>query len=62
VAGASSPVLSTGYETKQNWEKHEGSLLFAFSDAGSTPAASTIIYLPKACISDVGFVNLSDRQ
>ena len=42
MAGASSPVLSTGYETNQNWEKHEGSLLSAFSDAGSTPAASTI--------------------
>ena len=26
-----------------NWKKHEGSLLEALSDAGSTPAASTII-------------------
>jgi hypothetical protein len=25
-----------------NWKKHEGSLLKVFSDAGSTPAASTI--------------------
>jgi len=25
-----------------NWKKHEGSLLEALSDAGSTPAASTI--------------------
>jgi len=24
-----------------NWKKHEGSLLKVFSDAGSTPAAST---------------------
>ena len=42
VAGASSPVPSTGYETKANVEKHECSLLKVVSDAGSTPAASTI--------------------
>jgi len=41
VAGSSSPVLKAGYETKMNVEKHESSLLEVFSDAGSTPAAST---------------------
>ena len=30
-----------------NWKKHEGSLLEALSDAGSTPAASTIFSPPK---------------
>ena len=28
-----------------NWKKHEGSLLKALSDAGSTPAASTKVML-----------------
>jgi len=42
VAGSSSPVLRAGYETKTNAEKHERSLLKVVSDAGSTPAASTI--------------------
>ncbi len=42
VAISSSPVLRVGYETKTNAEKHERSLLEVFSDAGSTPAASTI--------------------
>jgi len=42
VAVASSPVLSSGDETKRNREKHECSLLKVVSDAGSTPAASTI--------------------
>jgi len=30
-----------------NWKKHEGSLLKVFSDAGSTPAASTIYKILK---------------
>jgi len=42
VAATSSPVLSGGYETKMTREKHECSLSKVFSDAGSTPAASTI--------------------
>ena len=42
VVAASSSVLSIDDETKMNWKKHEGSLLEVFSDAGSTPAASTI--------------------
>jgi hypothetical protein len=35
-------VLSAGGETKRNRAKHEHSWLTAISDAGSTPAASTI--------------------
>ena len=42
VVAVSSPVLSVDDETKWNAEKHERSLLKAVSDAGSTPAASTI--------------------
>jgi hypothetical protein len=42
VVAASSPVLSVDDETKRNVEKHECSLLKVVSDAGSTPAASTI--------------------
>jgi len=42
VVAASSSVLSVDDETKMNRKKHEGSLLEVFSDAGSTPAASTI--------------------
>ena len=42
VVAASSPVLSVDDETKMNAEKHECSLLKVVSDAGSTPAASTI--------------------
>jgi hypothetical protein len=41
VVVASLPVLSADDETKMNVEKHESSLLKVFSDAGSTPAAST---------------------
>ena len=42
VAGVSSPVPSSGDETKLNVEKHECSLLKVVSDVGSTPTASTI--------------------
>jgi hypothetical protein len=42
VVAASSSVLSVDDETKMNVKKHECSLLEVFSDAGSTPAASTI--------------------
>ena len=42
VVAASSSVLSVDDETKMNAKKHESSLLEVFSDAGSTPAASTI--------------------
>ena len=41
VVAASLSVLSVDDETKMNRKKHEGSLLEVFSDAGSTPAAST---------------------
>ena len=43
VVIVSSPVPSDGDETKMNVEKHECSLLKVVSDAGSTPAASTIL-------------------
>ena len=43
VVAASSPVLSVDDETNRNREKHERSLLKVVSDAGSTPAASTIV-------------------
>ena len=54
VASASSPVPSAGYETNANVEKHECSLLLVVSDAGSTPAASTItsnllLFFPQIC-------------
>ena len=42
VVIVSSPVPSDDDETKMNVEKHECSLLKVVSDAGSTPAASTI--------------------
>ena len=42
VVIVSSPVPSDDDETKLNAEKHECSLLKVVSDAGSTPAASTI--------------------
>ena len=42
VVIVSSPVPSDDDETKMNAEKHESSLLKVVSDAGSTPAASTI--------------------
>ena len=41
VVAASLSVLSGDDETKMNVKKHESSLLEVFSDAGSTPAAST---------------------
>ena len=41
VDAASSSVLSVVDETKMNVKKHECSLLEVFSDAGSTPTAST---------------------
>lgn len=46
VVVASSSVLSADDETKMIRKKHESSLLEVFSDAGSTPAASTISKLP----------------
>ena len=45
VIVASLSVLSADDETKMNRKKHESSLLEVFSDAGSTPAASTIYKL-----------------
>jgi len=42
VVVASLSVLSADDETKMNVEKHECYLLKVVSDAGSTPAASTI--------------------
>jgi len=52
VVGASLSVPSARHETKVNRKKHESSLLTVFSDAGSTPAASTIykqFHKDKAC-------------
>ena len=61
VVVASSSVLSADDETKTIRKKHESSLLEVFSDAGSTPAASTnslsIVYTvtrQTAIVSDVG--------
>ena len=45
VVAASSSVLSVDDEKKMSRKKHECSLLEVFSDAGSTPAASTIYKL-----------------
>ena len=38
-------ILSAQSETQGNWTEHGHSLLLTFSDAGSTPAASTNNYL-----------------
>jgi hypothetical protein len=52
VVVASLPFLSADDETKMNREKHECSLLKVVSDAGSTPAASTIYKL--SAVNDLG--------
>ncbi len=56
VVAASSSVLSVDDETKMNRKKHEGSLLEALSDVGSTPTASTISHLISMYYADMTWV------